>query len=141
MGTRAPKIDAAKASKRVLVLEGDRLSPMGLSDRLGKMGFTVLPACEALDAHRLAHVAELDGAVIDGSSNSRIVGDVTTILTERKVPFLVVRDVPPTAMECGRCGFLAEETPEHELRTAIGCIMLPQRYARARLVFGNAPLH
>lgn len=93
---------AILGGKRILVIEDEPLVAMELALTLGEAGVVVLgPASTANDALAVIGSEPLDGALLDGNLQGKLVDAVAEALSTRSVPFLFVsgygRDHLPAA--------------------------------------------
>jgi len=101
----APEQSAAPAvleGKRILIIEDEPLVAMELALTLAEAGVVVLgPASTANDALAVIGAESLDGALLDGNLQGKLVDAVAEALSSRSVPFLFVsgygRDHLPAA--------------------------------------------
>lgn len=101
----AAERDTATATldgKRILIIEDEPLVAMELALTLGEAGAVVLgPASTANDALILIDAESIDGVLLDGNLQGRLVDAVAEALARRSIPFLFVsgygRDHLPAA--------------------------------------------
>ena len=104
--------------KRVLIVEDDYLTAVGLSHAIADNGFTVVGPVDTADrAVRLIVQEPPDGALLDVRLRKGSAVDVAKALQERGVPFVVMsgysRDTLPAELK--KAPFVAKPMSEAEL--------------------------
>jgi DNA-binding response OmpR family regulator len=99
-------------SPRMLIVEGDPLIAMEITDILKEDGCTVVGSAgsvaSALDTARRENV---DLALIDVSLGAETTEPVATVLSRRAIPFGIVTAYPPCVLPSGMCGHPLVQKP------------------------------
>ena len=85
------KTETPEEQRRVLVVEDEFEIGLDIQSTLSAAGFSVTgPLMTYEEATSAAREGDFDAAVLDANLNGKNGGSVATILTERRVPFVVV---------------------------------------------------
>lgn len=81
----------SETAKRVLIVEDEVLIALDTQDVVAAAGYTVIGPAHSLDAAvSLASAEPLDVALLDVSLNGAYSWPVADVLTQRRVPFLIL---------------------------------------------------